>query len=831
MKQLWPHQLAGIDGLTGGFSRGHRRGLLVMATGSGKTLTSAGMFRRMVAKGKRGLFVADRRVLVSQAARAFRAEGLPVGVVMRDAEWGFHDPHAPLQVCSKDTLVSWLERPDFELPPADLVATDEAHRGSGASWDVLRAKYPGVYEVGLTATPVFPNGKGMGSRYEFLVNPTTYAELQSLGVLVKPECYAPGAKITGKAGKRPSRATLVGDAVTWWRKHADGLKTFVFACDVAHSLALRNEYRLAGVAAEHIDGSTPDDERDDIFDRLATGDVLVVTNCNIARYGVDVKEAECCQILAPMGSFVEYRQSVGRVLRRADGKTRAVVLDHCLDDETEILTERGFVGRTGILDGDLVAAFDRNSGKASWQPILSRIDRKVIAGEQMVVASGVSVDLRVTGNHRMVCKKRLGNANHWSNEWCLREASDLAATANRYMIPVSGVQEAAGVPLTDHELRFIGWFITDGCVVRNRRVCIAQASHQPWVKDIKECLAGCGFDYTVQTIISPMSPNPQYLFNVPKGNCPARPRRGWQKLGPYLDKNLSPLLENLTEQQFDVLLHAIHLGDGAKDRKVGSYRITTGNRLFADRLQSLCVRRGYRCNTWVRHVTLKTICQPVAQTKPHYVLNIKKMASLSLHGGETSTRCAALKHAPATPGESVWCVENPLGTLFVRRGGKVAVVGNSGAVLFHGLPDADVDWTLDGDTDHGERHRQRMESGEVPQPKACRECGCLFSGRPDCPACGWKPARQPKPKGTTAGVLVRVEGNGPAAGRRPADLQKTWLNSLYRSMNRGMKVQQAAMIFRRETGLWPERAGVGPLPPDRASWSKPVRDVFPDGFN
>jgi DNA repair protein RadD len=328
MRTPWPHQGRAIAELRAGFAAGGRHGLLVMPTGAGKSATAWMMAAAGIAKGNRAVFVADRRVLVSQAARSAHEFGLPVGVVMRDAGYDWKDPHAPLQVVSKDSLVSWLARPEFALPPADFVIVDECHKSLTDSWAALRAAYPHAREVGLTATPCRADGKGLGRRYDFLVQPTTYAELQSLGVLVRPTCYAPGGKVEGKAGRKPTRAGLVGDAVFWWKRWAAGLRTFAFCSDVGHSLAVRDEYRRAGVRAEHIDAATPDAERDDILGRLAAGQVQVVTNCAVLRYGVDVPAVECAQILAAMGSVVDYRQSSGRVLRSAPGKAGAVVIDH-----------------------------------------------------------------------------------------------------------------------------------------------------------------------------------------------------------------------------------------------------------------------------------------------------------------------------------------------------------------------------------------------------------------------------------------------------------------------------------------------------------------------
>ena len=89
------------------------------------------------------------------------------------------------------------------------------------------------------------------------------------------------------------------------------------------------------------------------------------------------------------------------------------------------------------------------------------------------------------------------------------------------------------------------------------------------------------------------------------------PLRGWEHRAPDIDKNLAPALETINERQLGVLLEAIHLGDG--DKQLGqywtrrSYHITTANRAYADRLQSLCIRRGFRCNVSFRRERLMVL--------------------------------------------------------------------------------------------------------------------------------------------------------------------------------------------------------------------------------
>lgn len=243
-------------------------------------------------------------------------------------------------------------------------------------------------------------------------------------------------------------------------------------------------------------------------------------------------------------------------------------------------------------------------------------------------------------------------------------------------MPVSGIQSAPGVPISDDDLRFIGWVMTDGTISGSTRgIAISQSPHQPWNKDIVSCLKGCGFKYTKNRIdrISPYSgePSPINVYTVSYGKPRGRDKHltGWGRLENYLSKDFAPALEDMTREQLGVLLHAIHLGDGAKQANESwtrrSYHIATANRTFADRLQSLCVRRGYACN--------------ISETKngPDSTILILHIKDITVRTIGTSRRD---RPVPITEvdykNERVWCVETKLGTLITRRNGKTMIMGN-----------------------------------------------------------------------------------------------------------------------------------------------------------
>jgi hypothetical protein len=335
----------------------------------------------------------------------------------------------------------------------------------------------------------------------------------------------------------------------------------------------------------------------------------------------------------------------------------------------------GFVGPDEIDGADEVAAFNIASGTLHWRPILSRVDRPLAAGEDMYGLALPGVDLRVTGGHRLVYCYAYGKSWQHKTPWMLAEAAKVAQRASAYSIPVAAQEVGGrGVPLSDAEIAFLGWFITDGTL--NRRtseVNIYQAAASQFIANIQECLDACGFAWSVNSSGGDTQFNrrsPMRRYRIPKFRSrTGRTGRGWAEMEPYLDKGLSPLLDGIDARQLAILLEAMHMGDGNKQRNQPwtqrSYHIGISRRVLADRLQSLCVRRGWRANISSRKTPLG---------RDHYTLHVKPGATRAIGG--TSNRKPHLIRVPACPGERVWCVENDLGTVVIRRNGKTAIVGN-----------------------------------------------------------------------------------------------------------------------------------------------------------
>ena len=340
---LRPYQLDAEHKARVALAGGKRRVVLFMPTGAGKTLTATSIITKAIAKGRRVVFVANRKQLVAQTSAVLHRYGIEHGILQAE------------NTCRLDArvLVASIDTIHVRGLPVDvgLIVIDECHGVAGSQkYRTLLARYNLVPVVGLTATP-FAAGMAKhypeigGPLFEHLVVGATIGELIEGGYLVDCDIYAPSepdlAGVRSSKGidgvldyvqsdldKAVDKPQLVGDIVSHWFKLARGKQTVVFASSIPHSKHIAESFAAAGVVAEHIDYHDDDETRTAILSRFARGESTVLCNVGLLAEGWDCPSTECMILARPTRSLIRYLQMVGRVLRPAPGKVRALLLDH-----------------------------------------------------------------------------------------------------------------------------------------------------------------------------------------------------------------------------------------------------------------------------------------------------------------------------------------------------------------------------------------------------------------------------------------------------------------------------------------------------------------------
>ncbi|MBF0398658.1 MAG: DEAD/DEAH box helicase [Desulfobacterales bacterium] len=328
-----PYQESAIQTAREKIASGKKSILLNAPTGSGKTIIATGIIQLAVAKGKRVLFMAHRRELIDQCCEKLKDAGiLNFGVIMSKNRLNYWD--SPVQVASIQTVIR------RELPPADLIFIDEAHRAKSKSYLSIIANYPNAVVLGLTATPERLDGKGLDDIFNDIVVVETVPNLIEQGYLIKPKCYiGPTPDLKGiksrngdydesELAEAMDKPKLVGNIIENWKRLAKGKKTAVFAVNIEHGKHIVQEFIKNGVSTAMISGKTPIKERDSIITDWRAGFITIVVNVYVLVEGFDMPELECIIMARPTQSISLYLQAAGRVMRPASCKKEALLLDH-----------------------------------------------------------------------------------------------------------------------------------------------------------------------------------------------------------------------------------------------------------------------------------------------------------------------------------------------------------------------------------------------------------------------------------------------------------------------------------------------------------------------
>lgn len=334
--KLRPYQVSSIESLRQGIRDGHIRQVLAASTGAGKSVMMLDMIRSANDKGKRCMFICERRQLVEQFSAHLDSQGIEHGILM--AKHWRYNPSALVQVASAQTL----ERMDA-WPAIDFVFLDELHVLMRKSIINMLETRPNLITIGATATPFNPL---IGKYFTKVTSVITMRELVDQGnlvpfrVFVAHEIDTKGLKtIAGewKADDLEKRGQqIVGDIVQDYVRLSYDVfggfrKTICFSCGIEHGADLVRKFAEVGVNAVQLASGIDDDYRQQIMEEFARPDssINMLISVDMLARGYDQTDIEHVILARPLKkSFSQHVQTVGRGARPHEGKGFALVQDH-----------------------------------------------------------------------------------------------------------------------------------------------------------------------------------------------------------------------------------------------------------------------------------------------------------------------------------------------------------------------------------------------------------------------------------------------------------------------------------------------------------------------
>jgi len=344
--RLRDYQIEAIDAVHDAWARGAKAPLLVLPTAAGKTIISSEIMARVFkGSGGRCLFIAHREELLTQTMDKVRLVSpmTRVGLVQqKHNELGREITVASIQTIghrSKNKLKALIASGSFQL-----VIIDEAHHAVGAQYmsviQALREANPGMLLMGMTATPGRADGIALDRVFDVVAYEKNAFEMIRDGWLVPPHGFrvdididldkvdtGDGDYVVTQLSKLMNTPHVNRAVVEAWRAYGHDRKCIVFACDVAHSHALAQEFNDAGHPAVALDGSMKKKDRHEALRRFREGEVKLLVNCQVLTEGYDDPSAEGIVFARPTQSQALYIQALGRGLRLYPGKTECLVID------------------------------------------------------------------------------------------------------------------------------------------------------------------------------------------------------------------------------------------------------------------------------------------------------------------------------------------------------------------------------------------------------------------------------------------------------------------------------------------------------------------------
>ncbi len=335
MIQLRPYQEESKRAVFNEWEQGILKTLLVLPTGTGKTIVFAAITNDCVQKGERVLILAHRGELLEQAAdKIKKSTGLECAV--EKAEESCLNSWYRITVGSVQSLMREKRLNQFDKHHFDTIIIDEAHHCISDSYQRILDYFSDAKVLGVTATPDRGDMKNLGQVFDSLAYEYTLPKAIKEGYLSPIKALTIPLKldlssVSTQAGD--FKASEIGTALDPYleqiavemTKYCTDRKTVVFLPLIKTSQKFRDLLNKHGFRAAEVNGSS--DDRTEILKDFENNKYNVLCNSMLLTEGWDCPDVDCIVVLRPTKVRSLYCQMVGRGTRLSEGKTHLLLLD------------------------------------------------------------------------------------------------------------------------------------------------------------------------------------------------------------------------------------------------------------------------------------------------------------------------------------------------------------------------------------------------------------------------------------------------------------------------------------------------------------------------
>jgi superfamily II DNA or RNA helicase len=333
--ELRPYQEEARQKVQEEWKNGKKRTLLVLPTGTGKTIVFSKIIEDRVRKGERVLVIAHRGELLEQASdKLYKSTGLKTAT--EKAEQTSLGSFYRVVVGSVQTMQREKRLNQFPPEYFDTIVIDEAHHAISDGYQRVLHHFENANVLGVTATPDRGDMRNLGSYFESLAYEYGLAEAIKSGYLSPIKALTIPLKLDLSNVKQQAGDFSTKDLGTAldpyleqiaeeMKKQCFDRKTVVFLPLVKTSQKFRDILNKHGFKAAEVNGESGD--REQVLRDYEEGKYNVLCNSMLLTEGWDCPSVDCVIVLRPTKVRALYSQMVGRGTRLAPGKKELLLLD------------------------------------------------------------------------------------------------------------------------------------------------------------------------------------------------------------------------------------------------------------------------------------------------------------------------------------------------------------------------------------------------------------------------------------------------------------------------------------------------------------------------
>lgn len=400
---ITPNQMQknALAALTKSRELGKRKGLVIAATGTGKTYLAA--LDAFTCKPKRLLFIVHREEILNKALETFRnvfGPEVDMGKLTgKDKDYQAPFLFSTIQTISKEETLRTFTNTSF-----DYIIVDEFHHAAAGTYKKVLEYFEPKWLLGLTATPERTDGNDILTYcdhnivYEIRLRDALEHELlvpfHYFGVNDDTVSYDEIEQKNGKfvetslvrALKTNERVDYVIRQMEKYKFDGPLMKGLGFCASIDHAKFMSHAFNEKGYVAEYLTGEDTITHREEIIKRLESNEdpLSIIFVVDIFNEGIDIPSVNLLLFLRPTESSTIFIQQLGRGLRKAKNKEFVTILDFIGNYDRSFMIPMALSGQLHINRFDKKALGTAILNEFADLPAGSYVDLDMITQKQLL---------------------------------------------------------------------------------------------------------------------------------------------------------------------------------------------------------------------------------------------------------------------------------------------------------------------------------------------------------------------------------------------------------------------------------------------------------------